>query len=41
VTVFAQFKMSAARLLPADPGVVGSNATQGMRPCVLLRFHVI
>ena len=41
VTVFAQFKVSAARLLPPDPGVVGSNATHGMGACVLLCVHVI
>jgi len=41
VTVFAQFKVSAARLPFLDPGVVGLNATQGMGACVLLRVPVI
>ena len=41
MTVVAQFKVYAARLLPPYAGVVHSNATQGLGVRVLLRVHVV
>ena len=41
MTVVARFKLSAARLMTPDAGVVGSSATQCIGACVFLRVHVV